>query len=348
MPRKPTASYADVQEMAEKLHLSTDAYRRAIEIAQLVPDRDSLLHYIDRFLIVTGAVLIVVGIAVFFAWNWVDLGPLTKFAMLQCSIVAAVILAWRFGLDSAVGRVSLFAAAFLTGTFLAVFGQVYQTGADPYGLFLGWATLILPWAVIGRQAAVWMLLQILLNLTVIMYYTQVLNPPEGWWQLSQLLGPVVWLGMTVMDSTLASYLFALNAAALVLWEIGARHGVAWMRGTVFPRLIALLALSTVVIPTLIIIAAAGVEEQTGLRVISPVLMLAATGACLYYYRYQRRDLFILTCSLLGTIMVVTSIAVRFMLGGSGSLLLLAVLVIAQVAGAAWWLRQVAASWEVRT
>ena len=348
MPRKPTASYADVHEMAEQLHLSADAYRRAIEIARLTPDRDSLLHFIDRFLIVTGVVLIVAGIAVFFAWNWADLGPMTKFALIECGIVAAVVLACRFGLDSAAGRVSLFAAAFLVGTFLAVFGQVYQTGADPYGLFLAWAILILPWAVIGRQAGVWMLLQILLNLTVIMYYTQVLKPPDGWWQLSQLLGPMIWLGTSVMDSTLAGYLFALNAAALVLWEFGARHGVAWMRGTVFPRLIALLALSIVVIPTLIIIVAAGWEEQAGLRVISPVLMLAATGVCLYYYRYQRHDLFILTCSLFGTIMVVTSIAIRFMLGGWGSLLVLAVLVIAQVAGAAFWLRQVAASWEVET
>ena len=63
-------------------------------------------------------------------------------------------------------------------------------------------------------------------------------------------------------------------------------------------------------------------------------------------RYQRRDLFILTCSLLGTIMVVTALAVRFMLGGSGTLLFLSVLVIAQVAGAAWWLRKVSAAWEV--
>ena len=51
------------------------------------------------------------------------------------------------GLDAVAGRISLFATAFLSGILLAVFGQVYQTGADPYGLFLAWALLILPWAV---------------------------------------------------------------------------------------------------------------------------------------------------------------------------------------------------------
>ena len=346
MPRDTAASYADVQEMAEQLNLNARAYRRAVEIARLRPDRGDWLRHIDRFLIAIGAALIVAGIAAFFAWNWAGLGSMMKFALVEGGIVGGVVLTWRFGLDSAAGRAGLLAAAFLVGTLLAVFGQVYQTGADPYGLFLAWAALILPWAVIGRQAGIWMLLQILLNLTVIMYYTQVLHPPDGWWQLSQLLGPLVWLGAAITDSTLASYLFALNAAALVIWEVGARIGIPWMQGTVFPRLIALLTLSTVVIPTLIVIVAAGLEEKTGLGIISPVLMFTATAACLYYYRHQRHDLFILTCSLLGAIMVVTSLAVRFMLGGSGTLLFLAVLVIAQVAGAAWWLREVSAAWEV--
>ena len=226
-----------------------------------------------------------------------------------------------------------------------MFGQVYQTGADPYSLFLTWALLILPWAVIGRQAGIWLLLQVLLNLTVIMYYTQVLHPPEGWWQLAQLLGPLVWLGATVMDSALASYLFVLNAAALVIWEAGARRDIAWMQGRVYPRLTAVAALSTVLLPTLVIIVAAGFAEKTGLSAVSPLLLVAATGACIYYYQYRRHDLFILTCSLLGAIMVITSFFIRYLFVDTGSLLVLAILVMAQVAGAAWWLRQVARRWE---
>lgn len=345
MPRHTTASYANVQRMAEQLHLSANAYRRAFDVAGLAPDREHLLRHIDRFLIAIGALLITAGIAVFFAWNWADLAAPVKFTLIEGGMVAAIVLVWRAGLDSVVGRVGLLAAAFLTGVLLAVFGQVYQTGADPYGLFFTWALLVLPWAIIGQQAGVWILLQLLLNLSVIMYYTQVLHPPEGWWQLSQLLGPLVWLGTTMTDSTLASYLFALNAGALILWEFNAHRGIAWMQGRMFPRLIALLALSTVVIPTLIIIVVASFEGQPGIGLVSPVLMLAASGLCLYYYRYRNHDLFILTFVLLGSIMVLTSVAIRFTLGGSGSLLFLAVLVIAQVAGAAWWLRQVAAGWE---
>ena len=345
MPRETPATHGNVQEMTEQLKLSAVAYQRAIEIAGLTPDPARWLRYIDRFLSAIGASLIVAGIAAFFAWNWADLHHLAKFALIEGGIIAAVIMAWRLGLNSIAGRISLFSAAFLTGTLLAVFGQVYQTGADPYSLFLTWALLILPWTIIGRQAGIWLLLQLLLNLTVIMYYTQVLHPPEGWWELAQLLGPLVWLGTTVMDSTLASYLFVLNVAALVIWEVGAHRGITWMQGRVYPGVIAVAVLSTVLLPTLVMIVVTGFAEKTQLSVVSPILLVAATGACIYYYQHQRHDLFILTCSLLGAIMVVTALSIRHLFVDTGSLLVLAILVIAQVAGAAWWLRQVARRWE---
>lgn len=345
MRRQTLASYSNVQESAEQLRLSAAAYRRAIELARLTPARDDWLQHIDRFLLSAGAILIVAGIAAFFAWNWSELGHISKFAIIQTGIVVAVLAAGRLGLDSPGGKAGLTAAAFLVGTLLAVFGQVYQTGADPYGLFLAWAALILPWAIIGRQTGVWLLWQILLNLTVIMYYTQVLHPPDGWWQLAQLLGPLVWLGTTVTDSTLAAYLFVLNAVSLAVWEFGARRGTAWMQGTLFPRLVALAALAIVLIPTVIIILAAGFDERTGLGVISPALLIFSVAAALYYYHVQRHDLFILTCCLFAAIMVITSLFINAMPGGGGSLLILAVLVIVQVAAAAWWLRQVAQGWE---
>ncbi len=345
MDQDKFATYSNVNEMASRLGLSDAAYRRAFEIARLSPDLATWRRYIDHFLTTVGALLIVAGVAAFFAWNWAELGAMAKFALIQIGFVGCVILAWRFGLDSLAGKVSLFAAAFFTGTLLAIFGQVYQTGADPYGLFMAWAVLILPFAIIGRQAGLWMLVQILLNLTVIMYYTQVLHPPDGLWELTRLLGPLVWLGSTVKDSKLASYLFMLNVAALVTWEFGASQGSAWMQGRVFPRLIALAALCTVLLPTLVIIFAASFQENLKLSGVPPALLIVATFVCFSYYQRRRQDLFILTCSLLGVISVVTSLAVRFEMDSVGDLLGLALLIIVQVAGAAWWLREVARRWE---
>ena len=339
------ASYASLQQLAAELRLDAAAYRRACEMAELHPDRAGWLRHIDRFLTALGALLIVAGITTFFAWNWADLGSLVKFALIQGGIVAAVVLAWRLGIDAMAGQAALLGAAFLVGVLLAVFGQVYQTGADPYSLFLSWAILILPWAIAGRQAGLWMLFQILVNLAIILYWTQVLYPPEGWWMLAQALGPVVWLGTTVTDSRLASSLFVMNTAALLAWEILAARGLSWMTGRWFPRLTAVGALGTVVAPTIIVIFAAVFESRTGLRFLSPLLFTAALAACFYYYQYRKLDLFILTCCLTGAILVVMSLLIRYMPKDFGSLLLLAVALIVQVAAAAFWLRELSRRWE---
>ncbi|MGD8909958.1 MAG: DUF2157 domain-containing protein, partial [Chromatiales bacterium] len=321
---------------------------RAAELAGLTVSRDAWLRQIDRFLLSLGTLLIVSGIAAFFAWNWADLGHLTKFALIETGLVAAAALSWYFGIESLAGKATLLATALLTGVLLAVFGQIYQTGADPYELFLTWSLLILPWTVIGRQAGLWIVLQLLLNLTLILYYTQVLHPPSGWWQLTQLLGPLVWLSSTVMDSTLASYLFALNLLALVVWEYASSRSIDWLQGRLFPRLFAFIALCTVLLPTLVIIVAASFEEQTGLSTASPLLLFLATAGALYYYQFRRHDLLILTCALFGAILVLTTFFIRHLGIDTGGLLLIAFLIIAQVAGGAWWLRRIAQSWEAET
>lgn len=341
---RTSASYGNVHEFATGLGLGRSARERALELADLKPSPTLWRRYLDRFLMAVGVALIVAGITAFFAWNWAGLAPFQKFALIQIAIVSAVLATWRLGMDSVGGRGCLFAAAFLIGVLLAVFGQIYQTGADPYGLFFGWAVLILPFALIGRQAGIWMLLLILINLGTIMYWTQVLNPPDGWWQLSQLLGPIVWLGTTITSSSLASILFVLNVLALIIWEMAGSRW-AWCRGRLFPRITAFLALATVLIPTLLMIFIESADGDTDLSVISPALYLAATALGLYYYQFQRRDLLILTQCLFGVILVVMAMAIRVMFEGFESTLVLAILLLGQTAGAAWWLRGVSRRWE---
>lgn len=346
MPEPATpATSASVHELATALALDAAAYERALELADLRPDRDDWRRRLDRFLAAAGTLLIVAGITAFFAWNWQAMHHFAKFALIEAGIVAAVLLAWRLKIDSIGGRAALFAGAFLVGVLLAVFGQVYQTGADPYGLFLAWAVLILPWALAGRQAGLWLLFVALLDLALILYWIQVLHPPSGWWQLTQLMGPLVWLGSLVLDSRLAGWLFALNAGALIVWELAAGQGIAWLQGRTAPRLLALAALYTVLAPTLLLIFAASAGEGAEVTVLSPLLFAAALAACLGYYQYVKQDLFMLTAGVFAAILVVMALATRHLFTNIDSLLALAVLLMAQVGAAAWWLRQVTRRWE---
>jgi len=342
------ASHSNVQELATKLGLSENAYSSALQLAELTPGRIDWLRYINHFLAAIGALLIVSGVTAFFAWNWADLGYMVKFALIQAGIAGIALLAWRLGIDSMGGRAALFSSAFLVGVLFAVFGQVYQTGADPYGLFVAWSILMLPLAIIGRQAALWILFQTLLILALIMYWTQVIDPPNGWWQLAQLLGPLVWLSSTLMDSTLASLVFALNAAALIAWEYAVNRNVAWVLGRTYPRVIGFGALSNVLIPTVVFVIGASFGEATKLGVISPALYVTASVAALYYYQFRRPDLLMLTMLVFGAILVFTTLIGRYMPMDTGSILMLAILLIGQVAGAAYWLRNVSHQWEAES
>ncbi len=342
------ASHSNIQDLATQLALSENVYSRALQLAELAPGRSDWLRYINHFLVTIGALLIVAGITAFFAWNWADLDYMVKFALIQAGIVGTALLAWWLGIDSIGGRAAIFSSAFLVGVLFAVFGQVYQTGADPYGLFVAWAALILPLAIIGRQAALWILFQTLLILALIMYWTQVIDPPNGCWQLAQLLGPLVWLSSTLMDSTLASLVFALNAVALIVWEFAVNQNVTWVQGRTYPRVIGFGALSNVMIPTVVFIIGASFGETVKLGVISPVLYAAASGAALYYYQFRRPDLLMLTMLVFGAIMVFTTLFGRYMVGDIGGILMLAILLIGQVAGAAYWLRNVSRRWEAES
>lgn len=345
-PLAVAATAARVRHIATGLRLDKAAFARALELSGAVPDRLAFAQAASRFLMLAGTALIVTGVAAFFAFNWAELHRLAKFGLIEVGIAAAVLLAWRMGLDSLAGRSALFGAGALTGVLLAVYGQAYQTGADPYGLFLGWGVLILGWALIGRQAALWLLLAVLANLTLALYWAQVLHPPEAFLEdLAHAFGPLSWIGFLLSDFRLAQLVFGLNGAMLIAWELGARQGVAWMRGRWFPRLIALFALAAISDAALLLILASGHGAGGQLRFVAPVLFAVFVAAALWYYRARERDLFILAACLLAVIVVVTASVGRFLTGGFDELLLLSVLVVAQTAGAAAWLRQVARSWR---
>jgi len=330
-----------LKRAAAALGLSESAYTRALELAGLSPDARGWTRGADRLLMAFGVMAVLAGITAFFAYNWAGLHKFAKFGLIEGGIVAAVgVTAWR-GIDSAAGRGALFAAAFLVGILFAIYGQVYQTGADPYGLFMAWAVLIAAWVVIGRQAGLWMLLLVLVDLSVILYWTQVLRP-DSLAQLGQLLGPLAGLFGAVTDGGLASLVFILNAGALAVWEWFARRGVPWMQGRWWPRIVAVLTLIVVVTGSLFYIFAIRFGDRDSWLILSgPVFFVAFAAASLWYYQFRQIDLFTLTATLLGGIVVITATLARGMSLNPGSALTLAMLVIVQTAGAAYWIRRVA-------
>jgi uncharacterized membrane protein len=318
-----------------------DAQERAFQLSNLKPNKAAWFNLIDRALLTCGATLMIVGVMAFFAYNWADLHKFAKFALIQVAMVASVVFVAFKGVGNLSGKAALFGAAVLVGVLLAVYGQVYQTGADPYGLFLTWAILITGWALIGRNPGLWLLVVVLLNLTLIMYWQQIFEAQNWANSFVREFGPFAGITFSFTDFKLAQLVFTLNSMAIALWEFMARRDIAWLKGRTFPRIIAIFALYPIVFNTVLVIFLSSDEHLSGFRFVSPLLFIAFTITALYYYSKIYLDLFILAACLLSVIVVVTSLVGRWMSGDFEIFLLLSILVIAQSAGAAQWLRRVA-------
>jgi len=177
----------------------------------------------QRALLALGAGQFLAGVVFFFAYNWNDLSDIAKFAVVEAALVIAAGGALLVGLDRAFGQVLLIAASVLTGVLLAVIGQIYQTGADVFELFLAWAALILPWVIISRSAAHWLLWLVVAECALALYCEQV---------------PMVVSGMS-LDQAWA-LVGATVALALVARELAVRYGFAWLSAH-WTRLILLVA-----------------------------------------------------------------------------------------------------------
>jgi len=338
-----------LRHLANIWQLSHTTRRRAFALAGLNPTEKQWRSSLDRFLLLTGTALSVCGVVLFFAWNWAELHHFAKFALLQGTLIACVFLTWHRGLDNRVGQAALFAAAVLTGALLAVYGQTYQTGADPYGLFLGWLTLVLGWALVGRQAGLWLLILVLANLTLILFWEQVLHPDRGLGQeLPRLMGPGVWLLIMLSDHQLAQLVFTVNAITLVVWEWLCSQGIRWAQALWFPRIVAVFALVTITGATLSLLFASGMWEATYSALLVPLWFFVSVVVALWFYRHRRRDLLMLALCLCALITVVTTLIARLSDAGAELALMLALLVIVQTAGAAYWLRHVTADRRKQT
>lgn len=99
------------------------------------------------------AALLAFGLILAIAANWDTIGRQGQFAIVGGTLLAGCIASMIGERLRTPGLIVAFAA---TGGLLALIGQTFQTGADPWTLFAAWAIATLPFAIASRSDAVWM------------------------------------------------------------------------------------------------------------------------------------------------------------------------------------------------
>lgn len=320
-----TATPHRVATLGEAGVLGEAARGRAYELLSMTPPAGVWLQLLSRLLLALGAALAVAGVVFFFAFNWASLPGWGKLSLLGASVALTALAALRQARSRQARQVLLLAASLLVGPLLGVYGQTYQTGADPWGLFALWGALALPWALVGQSPALWMVEVALADAATMLWFEQVQDGSER----------LAWGALAAAG---------VNAAAWLGWELLAARGASWARGRWWPRvaassvLCALLPLAVVAIiddlktPAL----AAGLAAE--------LLVIAGSLAA-----FRRRDLFVVAAALAAGMVVVDALVARVLFDGfrnaPAATLFMGMLVAAEVALAVHVLRRLGVSQE---
>lgn len=314
-PLDQPATAARLRRLAAQGLIGPAALERALAAAGQLPAARDWSRFLSRALLLLGAALSLAGVFFFFAYNWDALHRFAKLGLLMGAVAATGGYAlWR-GLDAGAGQVALFAACVLIGALLAVFGQVYQTGADSFALFLSWASLIVVPTLLARNAPLWMLLLALLNLSLALFLEQ--------------RTMIVW-------GEHPAALFALNAAWVIGWELGRGRSGAWMRSPWYRRAGLAVAAFWGTAAALQLITRGWVVLAGELALLAGALAaFALGGVAAYYYLRRSPDLPALSLLALCAIVLVTAQASEWLgWDDAGSFLALSALVIVQLIAAA--------------
>ncbi|WP_426754149.1 DUF2157 domain-containing protein [Myxococcus sp. Y35] len=311
-----------LRALADAGVLTPAALERAMHVSFASPPRTDWRRFLSTTLMGLGVLLVLSGVIYFFAYNWADMHRFAKLGLIAAAIVGAALSAWKQG-ETLGGRMSLLAASVLVGALLAVYGQAYQTGADPYELFIGWTVLIVPWVAVSRFTPLWLLALVLVNTGIGLYWEQVLN--TGW-------DKNYWLAVVLGGG---------NGFAWATYEHFANLRVPWLQARWAPRVLAVMTVAPLLAAS-VPFAASPSSAPSGASA-ALLLVLASLAAEYALHRHLKGELFMLTLGALSVMTLLTSGAVGVVFDSFSSvdevgLFLLPLFVIAQLALAVWWLR----------
>ena len=310
------SSVARLRALQSQGLIDAQAFQRGVELAAQQATPEMWRRSLQRYLSALGIAMVLIGVVFFFAFNWAALHRFAKLALVALGVASSAGYAASQGLDAMRGKAALLVATVLVGPFWVVFGQAYQTGADPWNLFALWAGLTLPWVLGARFVGLWMLWLCIAVTALVLFWGQVVADAWGF-------GP--WLAL--------ASLFGGGWLAMVR---GRAQGASWLDVRWARRVLASGYLASLVVPS----AALLFDEGTVTRLIG---LGAYCATCVVLWRRRNastRDLAVLTV-MAATVAVLTACVLFKLLKGTDFIVVTLVMSVAiggEVAWMAKWLR----------
>lgn len=317
------------------------------------PNKRTWLTFFDKALLVIGMVALVLSLVFFVAYNWQNLDKMGKFALVEGALVITIacyiILVFKRRFQF-IRQLLLLIASIITGSLLALFGQVYQTGADTWQLFFVWAVLITPWVIIARFPALWLLWLGLINACLLVYFdvAGLAFIVDGFQDIFQvtilalvnLLALYGWLisfehKRAILSANFSNTPTHDNDTAHGIRNLPAKSSLHWSTYVV--------GLASTCFTTYLAFITVWDDRPISAPLISLILWLSWCVFMLWQFYQRRLDLLMLTYLAFSLIAVVIFWASRWLLDAfdEGGFLVLALLLIGISSAAVVWLREVA-------
>lgn len=273
--------------LAQMETMSVDVLSGFYSKAGFKPNLKSWISFLSKFVLSLGILFIVSGVIFFFAYNWRELHKFAKLSIAGSLILIPAIIALFSDLKKFYAKLSLLAVAIFTGSLLAVFGQIYQTGANAYDLFLNWAILITGIVVISNFKPLWFLWLVLINISIVLFYGQIM------W---------IWIDPYVFIS-----LFAVDTVALLIYEYSGFKKNPQFESRWLPRILGFAAMSSMTVAGIIGIVT-DFEEPGYLFCL--ILAFISYAGVIYFYSCKVYDLSLIAVSFLCIIAVIFTIILK--------------------------------------
>ena len=280
----PPLDRDDIHIISRNSNWSAPGVHKALK-DHVYNDKPAWQQFLKLLFISLGIGFTMAGIVFFFAYNWDSLHKFVKIGLIEGLVIALILVIIFSKINHTVKNILLTGASILMGVLMAVFGQVYQTGANAYDLFLGWTLAITAWVIVANFAPLWLVFITLINSTIILYAQQVAN---NWTDV------LIFLLLFLLNS-----IFLSGALLLAKYKPAARQP-SW--------LLIILALAAVTMATLGMIAGIiGNEGSPAILVL--VLAIAIIYAMAFRYGLQQKSLFYLAVISFSIIVIISTVLV---------------------------------------
>lgn len=240
-PLDDRAGPARLHALAAVGVLDPQALERAMATIERRATGESWYRFARVQLVLLGVVLAVVGAIFFVAANWDAFPPGLKLALAAAVMAGTTLAGGWIGLDRLSGRAAALAGGLMFGPLMALVGQIYQTGADAYALFLAWSLVLVGYALATHFSGAWATALALGVTTAYLWTDQALgsDPSES---------PGLWVSLGVAAATAAIALVRRPGprdpvhmiAVVVAWLVTFGHGAAAIVADIEGRGVALL------------------------------------------------------------------------------------------------------------